>query len=214
MQKYIVFVIFFSLVTCCSLQAATIGFSTYDVYHADPTGTGGWSHTYTGTKTASGSYLNYTGGSGTLNDGIPTSEQNTQIFYAADAAITLHLSTTASISVIELYGFSPGNTIPGNITGFDVVINGVRRTYSSVAFGSLSAINVPVNERVTLDSTQNTLITSTIIIDHFTYDNVVYCIGEVVLTGTAGTPPPVPEPSTMALCGLTLGLMLFLRRKF
>ena len=87
--------------------AATVFISSYNITDAALSGYGGgWSHTYNGTITPGGSFVGaggtgtaatYTGGSGTLNDGvIAYSVTDNQLF---DAAVLNPVITRAGVTV-------------------------------------------------------------------------------------------------------------------
>ncbi|HET9648286.1 MAG TPA: hypothetical protein VFP34_08655, partial [Microlunatus sp.] len=106
-------------------QAATISISGYDIVDTPISGSGGWAHTYTGTITPTGTdpvqgatLATYTGGSGTLNDGvIGTTPTESHLFFAGSRArptITLHLPQVTFVDTIDIYGGTiTFNAIPG-----------------------------------------------------------------------------------------------------
>jgi len=181
-------------------QAVTI--STYDMTNAQPSGTGGWSFTYMG-GTIVGN--NYTGGSGTLNDGIiPTDANNNELFFLADApTITLHLAAASTISAIRLDGGNyPGNSIPGTLTGWTVTIGANTAAFTSVNTGSSVCTSGFLCDNIVslTGSGLDLLSTNTITLSQFTGTGGGggwFNIGEVELNGASA--PAVPEPETYAL---------------
>jgi hypothetical protein len=190
-------------------QAVTV--SSYDISLSQLSGFGGWSHTYSGTITGNV----YSGGSGTLNDGIiPTGESNNHLFRLADdSVITLHLSGPTLVTQLDLLGgVLPDNFIPGTLTGATITIGGNSEVLSSLAYG-VGCLSGLCNDRFDLVGTGLELIaTSTIQISNVTGGwQGYYNIGEIEVNGT---PAGVPEPGTLALLGLGLaGLGLSRRRE-
>ena len=127
-------------------SAATVPIDTYDVSQTPGSGFGCWSHNYTGTivdtgHTVSGSVictpggghvLNYSGGSGTLNDGLVdtthllltrTDDQG----QALQPVVTLHLGRVVTVNQIRLLQGSNSFTC---IAGAAVEINGMTIVFS------------------------------------------------------------------------------------
>ena len=137
-KKYIIGLI----LSLCAHVAISMPISTisYDITDTHTSGQGGWAHTYDGTiTTITGNIANYSGGSGTLNDGIiGTSEQTTQLFYTADTnpVITLFLDGFYSIDSLLIYGGNiTNNGLPGTLTGFDVTVNSITESFLTTAQG-------------------------------------------------------------------------------
>ena len=156
-------------------------FSTYDVTNARTSGYGGWGHSYYGTITMIGSGIaNYSGGSGSLNDGITETANtgNTQLFWSLDnPVITLHLDTVSTISNIEFHSWPSGNGIPGTLRGARVTIGGVSVDYSCVDFGTR-------DDRITLNSSQNNIATNTVQLSNWIPGYSSYfSISELTLNG-------------------------------
>ncbi|MFC1772645.1 VPLPA-CTERM sorting domain-containing protein [Pseudomonadota bacterium] len=200
-------------------HAATVGIVGYDVLSADISGTGNWFHTYTGLITPlSGTRANYTGGTGTMADGVSTgtTAANTQLFYAPnDQIITLYLDGFYTINQMEFYGGDHGattNGLPGSINGMDITFNGSTETYVTTQFG-LQNISSPwlINDRVTITgSGLDGLVTDTIKISLITYDIDRFPIAEIVIDGQVA----VPIPPALYLFGTGLiGLVGMARRK-
>ena len=128
-------IVFGACVTCATAvvtlgtaaSAAPVSIIGYDIAQTPRSGFGCWFHDYDGTvtytgRTVSGSVVcsadgsqiaNYSGGSGTLNDGvISTSTIGTHLFTTRNAddgvpispVITLYLGETYVVNVIRLFG--------------------------------------------------------------------------------------------------------------
>ncbi len=183
-------------------HAAIVGIVGYDVLNADISGKGNWFHTYTGLITPlSGTRANYTGGTGTMADGVitGTTAANTQLFYAPnDQIITLYLDDFYTINQVDFYGGDHGattNGLPGSINGMDITINGNTETYVTTQFG-LPNIVSPwlINDRVTITgSSLDSFVTDTIIISLITDDDAPshdFSIAEIVIGGQVAVPIP------------------------
>jgi hypothetical protein len=132
----------------------------------------------------------YSGGSGTLNDGSPgTSPADTQLFANnsdARPVITIHLDGTYTIDEIILYSFDGGNSIPGAKASVEVEIGGQSQVFTTTDPG--------VNDEL-IDLTGSPLQnipTNTVILKNFVHDGrnnglpSLFCIGEIELSGNAG----------------------------
>jgi hypothetical protein len=182
---------------------------SYDITHAMSSVGSGWSNTYSGAITTTGSGLSYTGGGGTLNDGLmPTSSSNNQLFMTSmGTTITLHLNSTYYLSEIDLFGGAfLKNAFPGTLTGATVTVGSLSLALSSVGFGG-SCLKGFCDDRLRLTGTAlGLLATDTITLSNFRGGNLGYFnLAEV---GVIGVLASVPEPATwaMLLAGLaTLG---------
>jgi hypothetical protein len=212
------------------VNAGLITISGYDIENASVSGTGGWGHTYNGTITpTSGSEVDYSGGSGTLNDGvIGTSMGTDQLFnYPADYSpiITIYLDGFYFLNNLLISGGNMGdNFIPGVLIGLDVKINSINESFVTASQGLANSVGIPVDDFVNFSgSTLDGLRTNKIILSNFvsTYDPSypnVFSIAEITIDGTIdGTidrtfSTSVPEPSTLAI--FALGLMGLASRRF
>ena len=200
------------------LAAATS--TGYDILNADPSGTGGWSHTYDGTITAAATpgKFNYTGGTGTLADGIvPNSFGNNQLFLPdfSEISITFYFDDFYTFSALTIFGGdSFGNNIPGNITGFDVEIGGTTASISTTGFGGTSSDADLRNDLADLIGTglENAAANS-ITISKFTSSGQGFNginIGEFTARGVVA---PVPLPASLPLLIGGIGGLMALRRR-
>lgn len=176
---------------------ATIPIESYDITETPMSGFGCWTHVYTGSivdtgRTVSGSVTcggetadhlaNYSGGSGTLNDGIySASSDNNQLILTTTNAddglpiepvITLHLAQTARVKGISIYGGDVAwNVLPGALNAATIEIGGKPLFKSSTAFGTPNVLGVPANDDFDIDYTEQSWIaTRTIVLKDFQAD--------------------------------------------
>jgi hypothetical protein len=191
-----------------------IRIASYDVAQTPMSGYGCWTHTYTGTiaitsRTLSGSVAcgensdhlaNYSGGSGTLNDGVvSTTNENNQLFVTADAGdgsavapvITLHLAQPAYVNRIKVYGGDiPWNALPGALSAATIQIGDYASRFASTPFGEPNAVGVPANDLFDLEWTEQMCWpTDTIVLRDFESDwfgtpGTQFPISEIVVEGT------------------------------
>lgn len=217
-------------------HAAPIAIAGYDVTDAVVSGYGLWAHTYDGTITPKGSFTHfsvvgqkadYTGGGGTLNDGvIGDSAAKTQLFIARptqdgtvfNPTISLHLAAASTINQIELYGGDiADNVVPGTISSITVTITGPLGTLSDTfALGPLTAFGFvavnhpvfgPVNDRIVIPNTSALfgLPALTVTLSNFgTRPLGTFSLTEIKLDGNPFV-NEVSEPATLAL--LSAGLL-------
>jgi len=196
---------FLGLVAAAALPAAPISILGYDISDAVMSGHGEWGHTYGGTIAGgpafnfagyAGQRANYSGGSGTLNDGvIGANLHNTQLFVTGDVSngvlsptITLYLSGTFTLNSIKIYGGDMAfNTIPGCLSGVTVGAGGTSAAMSTTAFGS-AVCDGGSNDLVTVaGSTLDGVATSVVTLSGFTGDLLAggwFSITELELDGT------------------------------
>ena len=202
-----------------SAHAVTI--TGYDVSGASASGDGNWGHTYTGAITPSGAYFDYSGGSGTLADGIvPDGATNNQLFRMASIpTVTLHLSATTLVSSIEIFGGNvPNNGLPGTLAGWSVSIGNSTVALAGIPTGAaICGFGThPCNAVVHLVGTGlESIATTTVFLSQFT-SNVQgftsFNIGEITVDG-ALAPPAVPELDTWLLTALGLSVIGVVARR-
>jgi len=186
----------------------------YDVSNARTSGYGGWTHTYSGAITSAGGGLfNYTGGNGTLNDGVISANNlSNQLFSLADnSSITLHLNSPTFLSELNIFGATgSGNGIPGILTGATLSFGGLSQVFSSTPWGPTCTSGL-CNDKFSFAGTSlASIATNVITLSNFqvapgpwsTYFNA----SEISISGVAAV-SPVPEPETYAMLLAGLGLM-------
>lgn len=207
-------------------SAAPVSIISYDFFATPLSGHGNWSHAYGGTIAVTGpsfsnngspgTLANYSGGSGTLNDGvIGSSTGNTHLFVAPRASdgtpiapvITLYLGGMFTINTIEIFAGTFGNAIPGTLTGMTVGLAASSTALVSTAFNT-------VDDRLTITgSPLDGLVDNKIVLSLPTGGWFEwFSITEIKIDGTAAS--AVPEPMSLALFGFGLaGLGLIRRRR-
>jgi hypothetical protein len=200
--------------------AATPIITGYNVLNAAPSGTGDWTHEYTGTITDLGGGLrSYTDGTGTLADGIfSNSIFTTQLFRPSDnTSITIFLDDYYEIGSVSIFGGPENNRIPGQITEATFSFPELDLFLFSkpgIPFGDTGLSGQPVNDLFNLG---DSYMPTTPSINQFTISNIggsyydasynssYFSISEIQVSVT-----PVPEPSTYALMLGGLGLVGFM----
>ncbi|MEN6607487.1 MAG: PEP-CTERM sorting domain-containing protein, partial [Bryobacteraceae bacterium] len=214
-------------------SATTIPIVSYDITDAMVSGTGGYGHTYSGLITPTGQtrfggvVADYSGGSGTLNDGVIGSSTGTmQAFEAGmdDAGtgsvapvITLYLGGTYIINSISIFGGDvTGIAYPGCITGMTVGIGGSSTAITTTPFGSVGSMTCgQVNDLVTITGTSlEGVATSTIVLSGFTSRSLSssFSITEIQIDGTP-VGSEAPEPASAAMMGGGLATLALLLRR-
>lgn len=180
---------------------------------------------YSGTITQAGTYgYDYTGGSGTLNDGqIEHYYKDAYLFHYADQpTLTLHLGSLSSISFLDLFSFEGSgiNTAVGSIAGLNVTINGQTRFITSEGFGPLNYNGTRnVHEHLSLiGSGLEDLITDTIILSGFVMDDAPvftngFYLSEIYIDGTSRAGGAVSEPAGLALAASSLAALGIVARR-
>lgn len=198
--------------------ASPVTITGYDIYDTN-TACCGWDWTYTGSIDATstgGSYFDYTGGTGTLADGvIGTSVSNTMLFTPETSLqrVVLHLDDYYSINTIEIYGGTFNNVHPGHFDEVDVTVNGNTHDFLTEGFGLTYGRGYSVNNRITISgSALDGLVTNEIVLDNWKYDSddtISFAITEIFIDGQV-----VPIPAAVWLFGSgLLGLLGIARRK-
>lgn len=215
MRKNIALIVAAGLATGASAQVIT----GYDIMDAGESGAGGWAHTYSGTITTTGSdtangvgfsIANYSNaGSGTMNDGVTEGNASAANLFGQTSStrpsITLYLDGAYFIDEITIWGNSSGNSIPGNVDGYDLTIGG-----STQAFGGTETNNDLITSLA--GSGMENMGTTSLTINNFVLEGQsgwteVFSIDEITVRGR-----PVPAPGAFALLGLG-GLAATRRRR-
>ena len=214
-QRVTVLGLCLALISVATAGAAPVTILSYDISATPPSGTGDWQHVYTGTMTPiGGGNLAYSGGSGTLNDGvIGTSELVTHLLQNnLSPVITLHLGGVFTINTISLFGGTFENAIPGFIAGVSVSVGGPATAFVTAPFGPDFGFG-QVNDMITVTgSALASVSTSTIVLSGWTgnfFDDPdlgpLFSLTEIMVDGTpASSGPGVPEPSLVIGLGLAL----------
>ncbi len=212
-----------SLIFVPSVMAVSVTIAGYNIVDANLSGFGGtWGHTYTGliTETAGG-LGDYSGGTGTMANGIiENDESGTQLFATLDslsdpasAIITVFLDDFYSINTISIFqGDIFDNSIPGEIDGVDLTINGNTQTLLGAPFGSSNNAGTPVNDLFTVtDTPLDGLVSNQITFSMFFEGGCcnAYSIAEIEIDGNLA----VPVPATFGLMGFGLAVLGFAARR-
>ena len=203
-----------SITTLAIAVPATI--STYDIEQTPPSGFGGWGHNYNGTISDTGDgnqIFNYTGGTGSLNDGIISNIDSTHLFVMRNAddgqpiapTITLHLDGVYFISQIIVYGGNISfNVIPGALNGATVSLGGASESMLSMPSGEPNEIGIQTIDIFDLSaSSLGEIPTNEIVLSNFTsqffgFPLDQFSIAEIQVEGTPFL-NAVPEPCSLAL---------------
>ncbi|MDO8069952.1 PEP-CTERM sorting domain-containing protein [Janthinobacterium sp. SUN176] len=211
----------FLALTCASANAQTI--VTYDIKNGRAKDAGNWNNNYDGTLTRVHPTLDliydYSGGKGSLNDGIvPSGVESTQFIYSPDnPIITLHLSGQSIIHEMNFYSMlHAGNVSAGNLSGAKISFGDQSLYLNATNWGPKCSSNLCNNGFSFAGTALEGIATDVITISDF--KNIgnglpLYAIGEIVLNGSLVS--PVPEPSTygMLLVGIVaIGLQARRRR--
>ena len=212
----------FFLISLASVSAHSQTIDTYDIKNGRPTDTSpGWVWNYSGTITPSATrpgLYDYTGGRGTLNDGIiPQQHENIVGFIPGDnTVLTLHLSGTSVINEINFFSMLGTNVLAGNLSGATISYGGVSVALQSSDWGASCGFTL-CNDRFSLANTALAGL-STDVITFSNFTSVAYPgyggsfpVGEITLSGTVI--PAVPEPANIGMLLAGLGLTGFMIRR-
>lgn len=194
------------------LPAADPAIVSYDIAGARVSGWGSWQHVYDGQivlRDDDPTLADYSGGHGTLNDGIVSSSHvDAHLLRVADApVITLHLAAPVRIAGIDILGGDyPTNSFVGALSAWSVTIAGQTQSFASAGFGAACEQHLCNDHVSLLGSGLDGLATQTIVLSGFGASNGHFAATEIVLHAA-----PVPEAPAAAL--LAIGLAgLTLRR--
>ncbi|MDQ7013791.1 MAG: PEP-CTERM sorting domain-containing protein [Planctomycetota bacterium] len=205
MKSRIAIVVIAGLAAGASAQVVT----GYDIADAAQSGMGGWAHTYSGTITGTGSdsangvgfdRADYTGaGSGTLNDGNLNGGAGAANLFgltsSTSPSITVYLDGAYFVDEIVLWGNDSGNTIPGNVDGFDVTINGNTMSFTGTESNNDLSTLLAGSGLENLGTTSVTI--SNFVLEGQSGWTELFSIDEITVRGN-----PVPAPGALALLGL------------
>lgn len=200
--------------------ADPVAITSYDIEHTQLSGWGGWGHSYSGTIVSDGAgAYNYSGGSGTLNDGSNGANVSQAHLFdnTIGPVITLHLGATVNVNSISIFGGDFSNGIPGNLQGLTVSFGGPGMGLSTIAFGPNFGLG-PVDDLVDLAGTGlESIATDTIVLSGFIGapccgSQYFPSIAEIRIDGVAAV-ANVPEPLSLALVGVGLVGLSLSRRK-
>lgn len=191
--------------------------SSYSIQSAVTSGFGGWQHTFDGEiiETGTVSFMDITGvtadyinGTGTLNDGIiGSTDQTTQLFFnqgAVSPVITLNLDNYYLIENLALLNSEMFySNIVGKVSSVDVTINGFSETFSTTSeMGPKSEfVNLAGSAYVLSAQPSNQITLSGFVTEAGQLENF-FAFSEIVVSATAAS---VPEASMIPL--LAVGLL-------
>ena len=206
MYKGLVLLILLAVITISASpdEIGAVTIMSYDIEGTPTSGFGNWHHTYDDLITGTSGDSDYSGGSGTLNDGIfGTNKDDTHLFFkSVFQSITLHLEETYLLTEMVLWSHP---IVPNSITGTieSVEVNGTSYTASD---GPSRSEMIDFGTGLTTNTLTLTGFTGTHP-DHF-------AISEVTFEGSISS-ATVPEPTTFALLGIGLTGLVggYLRRK-
>ncbi|MGK5041852.1 PEP-CTERM sorting domain-containing protein [Janthinobacterium sp. GB1R12] len=184
---------------------------TYDVINAASAPDGSIdSNFYTGSVTSGTGGFNYTGGSGTLNDGITDGTTSQLIQGGGATMVTLHLSGKTILSGIDIWGapafWDPFQSMLSNVS---VTINGQSLLFTSAGRNCAVGICQAINSFS--GTIFDGIVTDTVVLGRFmshAYDRS-FRINEITVNGVSA----VPEPETYAMMLLGLGVIGFTARR-
>lgn len=201
-------------------NAGLINIESYDIDNATIAGTGGWNHSYSGTITpVSGGIADYSGGSGTLNNGIiETTNPTTQLFnYPTETSpvITLYLDGLYSFDNLIISGGDfLSNTIPGTLTDLDITIGSTTVSFATIATGLTNGSRYADDSVNFSGSLLDGLVADKITLSGFKSSWSSYNTFSIAEISLNGEPSSIPEPTSVALFGLCLvGLGLSRKNK-
>lgn len=187
--------------------AAPLPVVTYDIQETPRSGFGCWGNSYTGTITDTGrtvsdsaictpdgnQIVNYSGGSGTLNDGVISSSVDAIQLLTNRLAddglpivpvITLHLAAPSLVSNVNVFGGGVEfNIIPGALNSATVEIGGQSAVVAITPTGSPNAMGIYPNGTFDLTNTPLAgLATTTVVLRDFTAAFFGFQIDQVSVT--------------------------------
>ena len=218
----VIALVFFTMPISTSGDVVTI--TQYDVEEAANDTFGGWLHFYDGDVTGIGTgiahefgfeIVNYTGGSGTLNDGVlGTGTNNTELFANnndANPRIRLQLDGHYRITDITLHSFAGLNTIPGSIAEVSLSINGMQESFATsggIAPGDDSQEFIDLNGSTLASKVTDEIVLSDFVSDGSSPFHEMFAISEIVVRGVQ-----IPEPGLLPIGLVITGGLAFRRTR-